>query len=158
MRLQNNNQNIDFEIQNNQIEFLNDKKIDFKISNRNSNSADINVNGKKYNTNFFKFKDTIFVNLDGRNYIFKHIEDDDIYEQAANNLSEAEIKPPMPGSVVKLLVSKGDEVKEGDGLIVVEAMKMETTLFSPIDGKVAEINVTEKDQLSGEETLLVIEK
>jgi biotin carboxyl carrier protein len=46
---------------------------------------------------------------------------------------------PMPGKVVRLLAAIGEEVKEGQGIIVVEAMKMENELKSPKDGKVVEI-------------------
>ncbi len=49
----------------------------------------------------------------------------------------------MPGRVVRLLVALGDAVKKGQPLVVVEAMKMENELKSPIDGKVAEICVAE---------------
>ncbi len=50
---------------------------------------------------------------------------------------------PMPGKVVKVLVAVGDEVVEGQGLVVVEAMKMENEMKSPRDGKVVEIHVRE---------------
>jgi biotin carboxyl carrier protein len=53
------------------------------------------------------------------------------------------ITAPMPGKVVKVLVKVGEEVKEGQGLIVVEAMKMENELKSPKAGKVMEIFATE---------------
>ena len=45
----------------------------------------------------------------------------------------------MPGKVVKVLVKLGEEVKEGQGLVVVEAMKMENELKSPKAGKVVEL-------------------
>ncbi|HLE44224.1 MAG TPA: biotin/lipoyl-containing protein, partial [Methylomirabilota bacterium] len=50
---------------------------------------------------------------------------------------------PMPGKVVKVLVALGDEVKEGQPLVVVEAMKMENEMKSPRDGKVVELHVRE---------------
>jgi len=46
---------------------------------------------------------------------------------------------PMPGKVVKILVKVGEEVREGQGLVVVEAMKMENELKSPKAGKVTEL-------------------
>jgi 3-methylcrotonyl-CoA carboxylase alpha subunit len=48
---------------------------------------------------------------------------------------------PMPGRVAAVLVAKGDEVKTGQSLAVVEAMKMEYALTAPVDGVVAEIKV-----------------
>lgn len=50
-----------------------------------------------------------------------------------------EIKAPMPGMVLKVLVNEGDEVKKGDALLVLEAMKMENILKSPTDGIIKKI-------------------
>lgn len=51
-----------------------------------------------------------------------------------------EVTPPMPAVVVRILVNEGDWVSKGQGLIVVSAMKMETTLKAPKDGQVLKIN------------------
>ena len=53
------------------------------------------------------------------------------------------IDSPMPGKVVRVLVKQGDQVQEGQGLIVVEAMKMENELKSPKAGKVTELHAIE---------------
>ena len=63
-----------------------------------------------------------------------------------------EVKAPMPGMVLNILVKEGDQVKKGDPLLVLEAMKMENILKSPGDGvirKVAAVKGTavEKNQL-----------
>ena len=63
-----------------------------------------------------------------------------------------DIKAPMPGMVLNILVAEGQEVKKGDPLIVLEAMKMENILKSPTDGTVKKIAITkgiavEKNQL-----------
>jgi biotin carboxyl carrier protein len=63
----------------------------------------------------------------------------------------------MPGKVVKLLVKAGDEVKEGQGLVVVEAMKMENELRSPKTGRVAELPVVEGAAVEGQAVLVVVE-
>jgi biotin carboxyl carrier protein len=53
----------------------------------------------------------------------------------------ANIKAPMPGLVLNILVEDGQEIKKGDALIVLEAMKMENILKSPADGKVKKVTV-----------------
>jgi biotin carboxyl carrier protein len=63
-----------------------------------------------------------------------------------------DIKAPMPGMVLNILVTEGQEVKKGDALIVLEAMKMENILKSPNDGVVKKIAINkgvavEKNQL-----------
>jgi biotin carboxyl carrier protein len=52
-----------------------------------------------------------------------------------------EIKAPMPGLVLKALVNKGDSVNKGDGLLVLEAMKMENVIKSPSAGVIKSIEV-----------------
>ena len=64
---------------------------------------------------------------------------------------------PMPGKVIKILKAPNDPVKEGEGVIVVEAMKMENELKSPKDGKISEIRVSQGKAVESGEVLLVIE-
>jgi biotin carboxyl carrier protein len=63
----------------------------------------------------------------------------------------------MPGKVVKVLVKPGDEVKARQGLVVVEAMKMENELRSPKDGRVAEVLVAEGASVEAGRLLVVVE-
>ncbi len=67
------------------------------------------------------------------------------------------IAAPMPGKVVKVLVKLGDEVKEGQGLVVVEAMKMENELKSPKAGKVVELPAKEGTAVEINARLVVVE-
>lgn len=67
------------------------------------------------------------------------------------------VTAPMPGRVVRILVEKGQEVEAGQGLIVVEAMKMQNEMKSPKAGKVLEIRTTSGAAVSAGEALLVIE-
>lgn len=52
-----------------------------------------------------------------------------------------EVLTTVPGNIWKVLVSVGDEVKEGDVLFIMEVMKSEVNHTSPIDGKIVEINI-----------------
>jgi len=59
--------------------------------------------------------------------------------------SKDEIRAPMTGRVVKVPIKVGQEVKAGDTLVVIEAMKMETTLSAPEDAEVVEVRASEGD-------------
>ncbi len=67
------------------------------------------------------------------------------------------ITSPIPGRIVKVLVAPGDEVRRGQGLVVVEAMKMENELKSPKDGKVVEVFVREGQAVEGNARLCAVE-
>ncbi|MFQ5881956.1 MAG: biotin/lipoyl-containing protein [Candidatus Methylomirabilales bacterium] len=67
------------------------------------------------------------------------------------------ITAPMPSKVVRLLVAVGDQVQAGDGIIVVEAMKMENELRATGAGTVREIRVSEGNAVGGGEVLVIIE-
>ncbi|MBA2301247.1 MAG: acetyl-CoA carboxylase biotin carboxyl carrier protein subunit [Acidobacteria bacterium] len=70
---------------------------------------------------------------------------------------EQTVVAPMPGRVVRVLVAAGDEVAVRQGVVVVEAMKMENELRAPRAGKVKEINVTPGTLVEAGRVLLVIE-
>lgn len=67
------------------------------------------------------------------------------------------IVAPMPGKVIRVLVAAGDVVEAGQGLIVVEAMKMQNEMKSPKAGTVVQINTAEGATVAVGETLLSIE-
>lgn len=68
-----------------------------------------------------------------------------------------QLKAMMPGRVVNVLVNPGDEVADGQGIVVIEAMKMENEVKSPKAGKVTEIKVATGQAVEKGETLAIIE-
>jgi biotin carboxyl carrier protein len=66
-------------------------------------------------------------------------------------------KSPMPGRVVKVLVAKGDVVVAGQGLVVLEAMKMENEVRTRTAGKVAEVHVAAGATVEGNAKLVTLE-
>jgi biotin carboxyl carrier protein len=101
-----------------------------------------------------------YVFIDGEQYVLHRVEESYGIEEEANGSDKSieQIKPPMPGSIVKLLVEKGQEVEEGSPIVVVEAMKMEITLYSSISGVVSEINVEPGQQVDSDKVLVVIKR
>jgi len=63
---------------------------------------------------------------------------------------------PMPGTVIRYLVKEGDEVKAGDAVVILEAMKMENVLPAPEDGKIKAMNFKPGDKVNTNEVLAVI--
>jgi biotin carboxyl carrier protein len=97
----------------------------------------VKINGKKYTLDVKDKYDELLHNLGLDNIASKKIND---------------IKAPMPGMVLNILVGEGQQVKKGDSLLVLEAMKMENVLKSPTDGVIKKVvatkgNAVEKNQL-----------
>lgn len=69
----------------------------------------------------------------------------------------AKIESPMPGNILKISVKVGDEVKKGQTVFVLEAMKMENEIAAPIAGKIVEIKANAGDAVSAGQTIIIIE-
>jgi pyruvate carboxylase subunit B len=67
------------------------------------------------------------------------------------------VSSSMPGTIIDVLVSEGGEVKAGDAVLVLEAMKMETEVQAPVSGVVKAVHVAKGDSVNPDETLLEIE-
>ena len=111
----------------------------------------VTVNGKKYAVKLDGAKATV----NGQSY--------DVAVKAGieetASVSSGEGKPvtaALPGNVLRVEVSVGDEIAEGDVLLVVEAMKMETEVKSPFSGKVVSVEVAQGDTVKNGQTLVVI--
>lgn len=76
---------------------------------------------------------------------------------APQNTAGDTLPAPMPGSILKLLVKVGDEVKENQPLIILEAMKMENEVVSNHAGKVTGINVTVGENVNAGDALITIQ-
>jgi acetyl-CoA carboxylase biotin carboxyl carrier protein len=68
-----------------------------------------------------------------------------------------ELKAPMPGKILEVLVKVGDQVKEDDEVIMLEAMKMENPIYAPADGTVKEIKVKANDSVETDQLMMVFE-
>jgi biotin carboxyl carrier protein len=103
--------------------------------------------------------DTYIVSLDGRP-ISVEIEDPrTALRKAAQHgqSGEVELRAPMPGKVVKVLIPEGAEVHANQGVLVIEAMKMQNEIKSPKTGRVKRLAVQEAAAVNAGELLAVVE-
>lgn len=98
--------------------------------------------------------------LNGRTYVIEDLGDADRRPKRRGGPGDLEqkITPPMPSVVIRLLVTEGDVVKKKQPLIVLSAMKMETTLAAPYDGTVKKVNAAAGDQVMPGLLLVEIDK
>ncbi|MBK5192002.1 MAG: biotin/lipoyl-binding protein [Flavobacteriaceae bacterium] len=111
-------------------------------------------------TNFLKKSYTVKINsniyeIDISNQLDLLIEEMGLSLGSAQILND--IKAPMPGLILDVLVEVGDTVKEGDYLLVLEAMKMENTLTALGDGVVKSVSVTKGEKVEKNQMLIEME-
>ncbi len=66
------------------------------------------------------------------------------------------VSAPLPGVILDVKVAKGDQIKAGSVLIVLESMKMENEVYAPVDGVVAELHVKVGQKVARGERLILI--
>ena len=99
------------------------------------------------------------IKVNGNTY---QVEIEDQYDQLLKNLGMSdllsnklqEIKAPMPGLVLNVLIQEGQEIKKGDSLFVLEAMKMENLIKSTTDGLIKKISIGKGDKVEKGQTLI----
>ncbi len=119
-----------------------------------SKGCTVTVNGKKYGVTIDGGKATV----NGQTYdvsVTDGIEESSAATPAAAGAG-APVGAPMPGLVLRIPVAVGDQVNEGDEVIVLEAMKMETSVSATASGTITAISVAQGDQVNAGQTLVEI--
>lgn len=159
----------------NQQEFIFDKKAETVLLNGKPVNADVvKLDKKKYHVIINNHSYTIeLLNKDenAKNQIIlvngqkQTIEIKDKYDELLKQLGMDKLmgnkvnllKAPMPGLVLKVLVTEGQAVKKGDGLLVLEAMKMENIIKASADGMVKKIHIEEKNVVDKNQKMIEFE-
>jgi biotin carboxyl carrier protein len=99
--------------------------------------------------------------VDGRNYRVGLLDERRVRtsdgSEAAGVSGRQAVSVPMPGKVIAVLVAEGDVVEKDQGLVIVEAMKMENEVRSPIGGEIKQIKVKQGDTIEGGAVLVIVE-
>ena len=139
---------------------IGEKEFDISYQAINDNQIHLEVNGQRVNAYVCDQVDGKMIAIRGKSYF---VQDADLLEQTktrkkgpGSNLTE--VTPPMPAVVISVAVRQGDIVEKGQTVVIVSAMKMETSLFAPFDGTVKKVNVAEGDKVMPGEILVDIEK
>jgi biotin carboxyl carrier protein len=67
-----------------------------------------------------------------------------------------ELRAPMPGKILEILVKIGDRVKEDEEVVLLEAMKMENLIYAPAAGTIKEILINVNDSVKTEQVMIII--
>jgi len=138
---------------------INDESYTVEHTPVSENQIHLNINGRGVNVFVADEGEGKTVVIDGASYC---VQDADLLERGGfkrKGLADApqEVTPPMPSVVVRVLVNVGDDVAKGDAVIVVSAMKMETTLNAPHAGKISAVHFSEGEKVMPGQILIDIE-
>jgi acetyl/propionyl-CoA carboxylase alpha subunit len=149
------------------IEKINPKSLKCNINGQDyevlltQNGGDINkvmINGMTESIFVSETSDNNYcVHLRGLDFICRRNDElNDSRDYSCNDVKNSDMTyySPMPGKVIKVNVKEGDEVKEGDVLCVVEAMKMENNIKAMTSAKVAKVFVNEGDKVDVKNILI----
>lgn len=121
----------------------------------------IKVNGKKYEVKVMGISEvepvevtTVKAEVPKSS---KPVEESKPALQAASSTSGTSIVSPMQGTILSVLVKVGDQVKAGQNVCVLEAMKLENEIKSPVDGVVKEVLVSKSSPVNAKDVLIVLE-
>ena len=127
------------------------KKETLSASTSSTNEYTVTVNGKKYAIALDNGKATV----NGKEYDFNVKEGIDSKVSSSNG-DGTPVKAALPGNVLKVLVSEGDTIEEGDVIAVVEAMKMETEIKSPVSGTVQSVDIEVGNKVQTGQVLVTV--
>lgn len=158
------NEHLNFEVEKSESAFMvngSSVELDEQALTR-SNTTNVIYQNKSYNVEVVEvnhLEKTSTIKVNGNLYTVQ-VEDqfDLLLKQlgmdAAVGAKIREIKAPMPGLVLKIMVEEGAAVQKGDNLLVLEAMKMENILKSTTDGIIKKIHVAQGDKIEKNTVLL----
>jgi biotin carboxyl carrier protein len=123
------------------------------------NCLSLLVNGKAFTVYFAEANGKKYLSIGGEQFCIEEAKSEASTASGAGatTVDEAPLAAsPMPGKVVKILVKEGDEVEKGQGLVIVEAMKMENEIKSPVKGIVDKVNFKPGDLVDAAQPILEI--
>jgi biotin carboxyl carrier protein len=133
--------------------------VDGKQTGQNNYS--LIINHRSFEVDVDSSEDEYRVLVDGRSYHIHLVDERRMrlggFQTGIQLQGRQEVTVPMAGKVIAVLVSEGDRVDKDQGLVIVEAMKMENEVRSPIAAEIKEVRIKAGQSVEAGETLMVVE-
>ncbi|MCK4932127.1 MAG: hypothetical protein KAT01_08170 [Candidatus Aminicenantes bacterium] len=118
---------------------LNGKTYEVAVEFLNSDEILLIIDGKIYNAIICASNSSFRVCVNGQSFDIEKKSVSQILEGRHNQRQKRDVKTSMPGKIVKVLMTEGDDAEEGQAVLILEAMKMQNEIKSPQKGKVTKI-------------------
>ena len=133
------------------------RTVDVRVLAEADGQLQLLIDGRKVDAIIATRGDELYIHLDGEAHQLRYRHPlERLAAQHQGGASDG-VCAPMPGSVITVAVSVGDSVSRGQTLLMMESMKMETTLVAPRDGVVAAVNVAAGQSFDRDALLLSLE-
>lgn len=129
-------------------------QYDVELKKMEGNIAEIEVNGTSYSVEIHKEIKTTKTPTIVRTDIIKQ---DQLLSKVPSPAKSTPVKAPLPGNIISVKVKAGEQIKKGDIVVVMEAMKMENNVLSEKDGLVTKVFVQAGQNVLQNDTLIEIE-
>lgn len=144
---------------------INDESFELDIDKENNGRFHIIRNNKTYTADVLKTNyetKTFTIKVNGSKYeiAVKDRMDELLKEMGMEGMAEqkiTDIKAPMPGLVLDILIEPGQTVTKGEAVLILEAMKMENSIKSPTDGVIKSIGINKGNAVEKNEILVTFE-
>jgi biotin carboxyl carrier protein len=139
---------------------LGDRMFEAEIQAISANAILLIVDGRSHLIHIARDKDKLHASLDGEVFVLhKPGAGERRFERGEDRGREGTpmVTAPMPGKVIKVCVAEQEEVRKNQTLAIVEAMKMENEIKSPLEGRIKKVFVTAGDLVDSEKPLLELE-
>ena len=115
---------------------------------------DVEISNVRYRSKITMDDNLLLIQTHKGNLLFKILPKFNITQE---EVIKGGLTAPMPGKVVEIKIKKGSNIKKGDTLVILEAMKMEHKVLAPDNGKIKEVLIKENDQVENGQTLVVLD-
>ncbi len=149
--------NLEEKIKNDILVSLGKRKYHVSVAFLSSDEILLNIDGKVHNVIINSNSSSHSVYVNGRFFKIEKKSVSQVLGRKGAKPKKRDVKTSMPGRIVKVFVEEGEEVKEGQAVLVLEAMKMQNEIKSPQPGIITKINPAAGDSVEAGSLLFSVE-
>ncbi|MGQ1787542.1 MULTISPECIES: acetyl-CoA carboxylase biotin carboxyl carrier protein subunit [unclassified Saccharicrinis] len=153
---------VNIQVRDNKLHKINNRRADIEIEDIENDEFLIKINDKTHVGEVLDLKQNeVSVMINGNTYHFTI--DTELASRRKQKLAKdsgkkvSKVNAPLPGEIVAVLMSEGHEVHKGEPVLILEAMKMQNEITSPVNGKIKNIHVKAEETVMKDQILFEVD-